>query len=105
MSVMVFQNIPFFGEGSIAYLYVRTRYGWEVEEFSQYSSTISTARLVGEKWFDQVLIYDLYTDTYSKYNITKLHFSYKFPALKSTKCQPQMITTKCVIWSFVNDGS
>ena len=48
---MVFQNIPFFGESSIAYLYVRSRYGWQVEEYSKYLSTISTARLVGKKHF------------------------------------------------------
>ena len=45
---MVFIIVPFFGEGNISYLYVRTRYDWQVKEYSQFNSITSTAGIVGE---------------------------------------------------------
>ena len=40
--------IPFLGEQSIKYLYVRTRYGWDVDEYSMYSSIDVGLAAVGE---------------------------------------------------------
>ena len=40
--------VPFFGEMNISYLYVRTRYEWQVDEYSNYYSIVSTAGLVGQ---------------------------------------------------------
>jgi hypothetical protein len=51
MIMMVIQIIPFYGEATIAFLYVRTRFGWEVDEYSQYSSIVSSIGIVGEKSF------------------------------------------------------
>ena len=48
MAMMVLQIVPFIGEGTVAFLYVRTRFGWEVEEFSQYSSIVSAIGIVGK---------------------------------------------------------
>ena len=47
--MMVIQIIPFYGEFTIAFLYVRTRFGWEVDEYSQYSSIVSAIGIVGKK--------------------------------------------------------
>jgi hypothetical protein len=47
MTTMVFVIVPFFGESNISYLYVRTRYGWEVEEFSNFFSITSAAGILG----------------------------------------------------------
>jgi hypothetical protein len=47
--MMVIQIIPFYGEFTIAFLYVRTRFGWEVDEYSQYSSIVSAIGIAGEK--------------------------------------------------------
>jgi hypothetical protein len=47
MAIMVLQIIPFYGEFTIAFLYVRKRFQWEVEEYSQYSSIVSAIGIVG----------------------------------------------------------
>ena len=39
---------PFQGEANIRYLYVRTRYGWEVEEFSNYNTFNAGLTLIGK---------------------------------------------------------
>ncbi len=46
--ITIFTIMPFFGEFSIAYNYVRTRYQWEVDEYSTYSSITSASSIVGE---------------------------------------------------------
>ena len=48
MVVMIFIVVPFFCEMNISYLYVRTRYEWQVDEYSNYYSIVSTAGLVGQ---------------------------------------------------------
>jgi hypothetical protein len=59
MLIMILQIIPFFGEFTIAFLYVRTRFGWEVAEYSQYSSIVSSVGIVGKMcyitiWFKPI---------------------------------------------------
>ena len=49
ITMMIFIVVPFFGEMNISYLYVRTRYGWEVEEYSQFYSIVSTAGIIGTR--------------------------------------------------------
>ena len=44
----VFHVVPFFGEGTISYLYVRTRFGWEVDEYSNYRVADSVTSIVGK---------------------------------------------------------
>ena len=39
---------PFIGLGAVEYIYVRTRYGWEVDEYSTYQSYDSTIGIIGE---------------------------------------------------------
>ena len=46
--ITIFTIMPFFGEFSIAYNYVRTRYEWEVDEYSTYSSITSATSIVGK---------------------------------------------------------
>jgi len=48
MTMMILKIVPFFGEFTIAFLYVRKRFGWEVDEYSQYSSIVSAIGIVGE---------------------------------------------------------
>ena len=48
ISIFLFQVIPFFGEGSLSYLYVQTRYKWGVAEYSTYSTVTSIANLTGK---------------------------------------------------------
>jgi hypothetical protein len=48
MTMMILQIVPFFGEFTIAYIYVRKRFGWEVDEYSQYSSIVSAIGIVGK---------------------------------------------------------
>jgi hypothetical protein len=40
--------MPFYGEYSVAYNYVRTRYEWGVDEYSTYGSIVSASSLVGK---------------------------------------------------------
>ena len=47
--VMILLNVlVYIGEAVMEYNYVRTRYGWEVTEFSLYSSVCSGAALIGQ---------------------------------------------------------
>ena len=39
--------MPYFGEGSVAYLYVQKRYDWGIAEYSTYSTITSIASLIG----------------------------------------------------------
>ena len=50
---MVFIIVPFFGEMNISYIYVRTRYEWEVEEYSTYNSIVSSAGILGKVSFGE----------------------------------------------------
>lgn len=63
--VMILMNVfVYIGEMVMDYNYVRTRYGWQVAEYSVYSSVISGASLIG---------------TYSvAYNITVLYYNLPF---------------------------
>ena len=40
--------MPFIGEGTVAYNYVRTRFEWEYEEYSEYSSITNAISIVGQ---------------------------------------------------------
>ena len=48
VTLFIIVVIPFIGESSVRYLYVRTRYGWEVEEYSLYSTIDVALAAVGE---------------------------------------------------------
>ena len=48
VTLFVIIVIPYIGEASIRYLYVRTRYGWEVEEYSLYRSIDVAIGAVGK---------------------------------------------------------
>ena len=48
MAMTVFMILPFVGEPTVEYYYTRTRYHWDYEEFSQYTSTINTCALIGK---------------------------------------------------------
>ena len=48
MTALVFILGPFFGEGNISYLYVRTRYDWSVNDYSLFNSIVSSAGIVGK---------------------------------------------------------
>jgi hypothetical protein len=48
IAVFFFQVMPFFGEGSISYLYVKRRYDWGVAEYSTYSTITSITSLIGK---------------------------------------------------------
>ena len=47
-AVMLSFYLPFFGESAIGYNYCRTRYKWELEEYSDYKSICSIMDLVGQ---------------------------------------------------------
>ncbi len=47
LAIDVIAQMPAYGEFSVAYNYVRTRYGWEVEEYSTYLSITSASSLLG----------------------------------------------------------
>ena len=44
---MVFVNMPFGGEGGLSYNYVRIRYDWEVDQYSNYQSFDYALNVVG----------------------------------------------------------
>jgi len=44
---MFFLIGPYFGEYAILYLFVRTKYGWEVTEYSRYSGIIFGLNIFG----------------------------------------------------------
>jgi len=46
--VMLTYYLPFFGEGAVSYNYVRTRFHWGVDEYSNYRSICSVIDLVGQ---------------------------------------------------------
>ena len=50
--IMITVNAPFSGEGALSYLYVRTRYGWEVDETSRYGSFDATINVIGETFME-----------------------------------------------------
>jgi hypothetical protein len=64
MTAMVFIIVPFFGEGNISYLYVRTRYDWNVKEYSEYNSIVSAAGIVGKYIEKLSTIYNLFLYAY-----------------------------------------
>ena len=45
---MVFTIMPFSGEGTVSYSYVRARFNWGVDEYSYYRSVISAAGLIAQ---------------------------------------------------------
>ena len=46
--MLAFTIMPFIGEGTVAYNYVRTRFEWEYEEYSEYSSITNAISIVGQ---------------------------------------------------------
>ena len=44
---IAFEIAPFVGRGQVEYLYVRSRFGWEVDEYSLYSSVDSAIGICG----------------------------------------------------------
>jgi len=48
MFMTINQSIPFYGEYNIAYLFVRTVFGWEVEEYSKYTSITSILHIASQ---------------------------------------------------------
>ena len=55
--------LPLFGEMTIGYIYVRTRYDWEVKEYSDYRTIIEIVDLVGQAIFIPLLGYLSIRDT------------------------------------------
>ena len=49
IAVTVFHYVPFYGEWVNYYNYVRTRYGWEVDEYSIYKTVDSLTSLAGNQ--------------------------------------------------------
>ncbi len=48
----VFTSIgPYFGEFAILYLFVRTKFGWRVNEYSRYSGIVSGLGILGKLTF------------------------------------------------------
>jgi len=47
MAMMVIQSAPFYGEHSIAFLFVRTKFDWDYKEYSKYSSIVSALSIAG----------------------------------------------------------
>ena len=43
--------LPFFGEMTVAFSYVRIRYSWGVDEYSTYSSIVSSSSIVAQAIF------------------------------------------------------
>ena len=48
MAMIALTIAPAIGEGAVAYNYVRTRYHWDVEEWSAYNSIMSTISIIGK---------------------------------------------------------
>ena len=51
MCITIFTILPFFGEFTIAYSYVKVRYNWGVDEYSTYSSIVSAVGIIGQAVF------------------------------------------------------
>jgi hypothetical protein len=49
--------LPFFGELTIGYNYVRTRYGWGMVEYSEYQTITEVMDMVGQAIFIPLLGY------------------------------------------------
>ena len=49
--------LPFFGEGAVSYNYVRTRFNWDMVDYSNYDSICSIIDLVGQAVFIPLLGY------------------------------------------------
>ncbi len=54
-AITIFTIMPFFGEMTVAYSYVRIRYNWDVKEYSTYSSIVSSVGLVGQAIFIPII--------------------------------------------------
>ena len=48
MATFFFCIVPFMGEHTISFSYVRVRYDWGVGEYSNYSSIVSATGIVGQ---------------------------------------------------------
>lgn len=48
MTAMMFAGAPFNGEMTVVYNYVRSRYGWDAVEYSNYSTFKSIVSVIGE---------------------------------------------------------
>ena len=55
VAIFLLHITPIFGEGVISYLYTYTRYHWEVDQFSTYSTVTSIIRLIGLVVFVPIL--------------------------------------------------
>ena len=55
VAIFLLHITPIFGEGVISYLYTYTRYHWEVEQFSTYSTVTSIIWLIGLRVFMPIL--------------------------------------------------
>ena len=51
ISIMLIVYLPLFGENSIGYNYVRTRYKWGVEEYSNYRTIAEVIDITGHVIF------------------------------------------------------
>jgi hypothetical protein len=49
MLMMIIYIVPFYGEFTISFLYVRSVFKWEVKEYSQYSSIVSSVGIAGKQ--------------------------------------------------------
>ena len=52
MLMMIIYIVPFYGEFTISFLFVRSVFKWDVKEYSQYSSIVSSVGIVGKPKFD-----------------------------------------------------
>ena len=48
MLMMIIYIVPFYGEFTISFLFVRSVFKWDVKEYSQYSSIVSSVSIVGK---------------------------------------------------------
>ena len=62
-AVMLTIFLPFFGEHIVSYNYVRTRFSWDMVDYSDYRSICSIIDLVGQAVFIPLLGYLGFTDT------------------------------------------
>ena len=47
MTAMMFAGAPFNGEMTVVYNYVRSRYGWDAVDYSNYSTFKSIVSIIG----------------------------------------------------------
>jgi MFS family permease len=55
--VILADNLPFFGESTIGFNYVRTRFGWDMVEYSEFRTITEVVDLVGQAVFIPLLGY------------------------------------------------